>query len=89
MLADGVDDIFVEVPRVPDKTASNAVCVFESGEDRIRVRGVCVSLSKLCLSVLGTCMNVHDPSVVGSGQLLSHVGLELDNVAVWDLLGVD
>lgn len=87
MSTDLLDDSFVKVTRVSHKATSEVVCVLETVEDIIkhwRLR----PLLQLRLGLLSVEVEVLDPVVMLGGQVCGDVLLELDHVAVGDLLCV-
>lgn len=72
---------------VTHEATCNVVCVLETAEDVIHHRRL-GSLSELHLGVLCFMVDALHPEVVVGGVLLRDVLLELDDVVIWDLLGI-
>lgn len=86
--ADLLNDVFIKVTRVSKQAAGDVVCVLQAQEDIVN-HGSLTPLLELGLAALGVQVEVLDPIVVLGGKLGGDMLLELDNIAVRDLLGVD
>lgn len=86
--ADLLDDVFIKVTRVSKQAAGDVVCVLQAQEDIVN-HGSLTPLLELGLAALGVQVEVLDPIVVLGGKVGGDMLLELDNIAVRDLFGVD
>lgn len=87
MPADLLDRLLVKVTRVAHQAAGNIVCVLQAVEDVID-HGCLRALLQICLRLLSGGVEVRDPVVVLSSQVGGDMALELNHVAVGNLLCV-
>ncbi len=87
MPPDLLDDVLVEVARVPKQAAGDIVCVLQAAEDVIHHWGL-RSLPEIHLAGLDIEVDVLDPAVMAGRMLLCDMLLEQDDVVVCDLLCV-
>lgn len=88
MPADLLNGILIKVTRVAHQAAGNVVCVLQAVEDVVD-HGSLRTLLQIRLGLLGGRVEVGDPVVVLGGQVRGDVALELDHVAIRNLLCVD
>lgn len=84
---DLLDDILIEVTRVSEQGAGNVVGVLQASEALLNQR-LLRPLLELGLAALGRQVDALHPVVVGGGQVLGDVRLELDHVGVGDVLAI-
>ena len=87
MPPDLLNDVLVEVTRVPKQAAGDVVGVLQTAEDIIHYWGL-RSLPEIHLAGLDIEVDVLDPAVMAGRMLLCDMLLEQDDVVVRDLLGV-
>lgn len=88
MSADLLNGLLVKVTRVSHNATGNVVCVLQAVEDVID-HGSLRSLLQVRLRLLLGGVEVGNPVVVLSSRVGGDVVLELDHIAVWNLLCVD
>lgn len=87
MPTDLLDRVLVKVTRVAHQTTGDVVCVLQSVEDVVD-HGSLGPLLQVRLLGLDGGVEIGDPVVVLSSQVRGDMALELDHVAVWNLLCV-
>jgi hypothetical protein len=82
-----LDYSIVKVARVAHERAGNVVGVLQAVKGIVNEREL-VTFPELELPALVGIVQIVHPGVVGGGMLLLYMVLELDNVGIWNVLGI-